>query len=352
MWINHRFFKYLTGIILILICIFFLELLHFFEPLLKVFNTLFYPFLIAGFLFYLIRPLIGALSKIKFFPKPVAILLVFAGIAGVIYAGVNLLADTVKEQITNISNLPQKLKDTAKEAEKQIEEKDMGMLSTDALSQRVNSFFSDFIQTISDNASQILSGIAGATTVLIIVPVVLFFLLKDGHKLIPFLRKAFPRRFKVEVENLLKDVDKTLSAYLIGQVTVAFVDGVLAYIGFLIIGLDYALVLSMFIVVTAIIPFFGPIIGTIPAFVVALMQDPAMALYVVIIIIVVQQLEGNLVAPLVLGNRLHLHPLTIILLIIVAAPLFGFIGMVIIVPLYAVVKMVLKDLYKMYQAHT
>ncbi|KHE67777.1 hypothetical protein LD39_16125 [Halobacillus sp. BBL2006] len=82
------------------------------------------------------------------------------------------------------------------------------------------------------------------------------------------------------------------------------------------------------------------------------MQDPAMALYVIIIIIIVQQLEGNLVAPLVLGNRLHMHPLTIILVLIVAAPLFGFIGMVIAVPLYAVTKIVLKDLYKMYQKHT
>ncbi|KHE66683.1 AI-2E family transporter, partial [Halobacillus sp. BBL2006] len=174
-------------------------------------------------------------------------------------------AGTVTKQINNIANLPQQLKETAKQAEQKIEQKDMGMLSTDALSRKVNSFFGDFIQTISDNISQVVSAAAGATTVLIIVPVVLFFLLKDGHRLIPFLKQAFPRRFKQEGVNLLRDVDKTLAAYLIGQVTVAFVDGVLAYIGFLLIGLDYALVLSMFIVVTAIIPFFGPIIGTIPA---------------------------------------------------------------------------------------
>ncbi|KHE69706.1 AI-2E family transporter, partial [Halobacillus sp. BBL2006] len=92
MWINQRFFKYMTGIILVLICIFLLDVLQFFQPLLKIFHTLFYPFLIAGFLFYLIRPIVDILSKSRFISHPVAILGVFTAIAGILYAAFKLLA--------------------------------------------------------------------------------------------------------------------------------------------------------------------------------------------------------------------------------------------------------------------
>jgi len=352
MWIKHPFFKYLTAIILVLICIFFLNLLEFFKPIRTVIGTLFYPFLIAGFLFYLIRPLVELLSKSKFFPRPVSILTVFAGIAGILYAAYVLLAGTLKKQVNNISQLPDKMKSAAKEAEQKIQENDMGMLSGQSLTHKANQFFGDMIQGILDNITGIFSAVAGAATVLIIVPFVLFFLLKDGHKLIPFIGNRLPKGHQKEGKGLLRDVDRTLAAYIIGQVTVALVDGILSYIGYLIIGLDYALILGIFVTVTAIVPFIGPIIGAIPAIVVALMQDPQMAIYVILTLIIVQQLEGNLVAPVVLGSRLHIHPLTIILLLVVAAPLYGFIGMLIAVPLYSVVKVVIKDLYKFYKVDT
>jgi predicted PurR-regulated permease PerM len=93
-----------------------------------------------------------------------------------------------------------------------------------------------------------------------------------------------------------------------------------------------------------IVPFLGPLIGIIPAVFVALMSgEPFMAVKVLVVLLVVQQLEGNLVTPNIMGNRLNIHPLTIILLLLIAAALYGFIGILIAIPLYAVLKTLLHN---------
>ncbi|MCP3030827.1 AI-2E family transporter [Halobacillus sp. A1] len=348
MWYQHPFFKYMTGLILFLIAIFFLDLLHFFSPIQTIISTLFFPILIAGFLYYILNPVVRWISKIKYIPVSVSILLVYTAIAGVIYSAYILLANTIEKQVSGLSNdLPEELKKKAKETEQMIEENDRGMLGD--VRQRVTSFFSDLAQTAGDNAAEIFSTITGAVTVLIVVPFVLFYFLKDDHRLIPFLLRFIPGNHQQEGKKLLKNIDQTLGAYIIGQLTVAVTDGVLMYIGYLIIGLDYALVLGIFVAITAVVPFFGPIIGVLPAIVVSLTQEPTMVVYVLILLVIVQQLEGNIVAPVVLGDRLDLHPLTIILLLIVAAALYGFIGMLIAIPLYAVIKVTISNLYQFFR---
>ncbi|UOQ43988.1 AI-2E family transporter [Halobacillus salinarum] len=352
MWMKHSFFKYITGLILILICIYFLEKLHFFNPIQTIVNTLFFPIIIAGFLFYILRPVVRVLSSQKYIPPAVAILLVFAAIIGAGYLGFNLLADTIEQQAYKLSKIPDQIKSTAEQTKEQIERNDMGIISSDALIGKATKVFSEITNMIENNLADILSALTGMTTVIIIVPFVLFYFLKDGHRLIPFLVKVIPQKHKGEGRKILTKIDETLSAYIIGQITIAVVDGILVYVGYLIIGLDYALLLAIFVVITAVIPFFGPIIGTIPSLVAGLMQDPMMGLYVVLIMVIVQQIEGSLVAPVVLGNKLKVHPLTIIFLLIVAGALKGFIGMVIAVPLYSVLKVIVVNLYQFYKLRT
>ncbi|GGC88220.1 UPF0118 membrane protein YueF [Thalassobacillus devorans] len=350
MWTKHPFFKYIIGLILILISIFFLKVLGFFEPVKVVLGSVFYPILIAGFLYFIIRPFVRFFSKYKYVPDSLAVVIVFAGIAGIIYSAYVILAETLQQQISNITNkLPEDLKKSAEKTEQAIEENDMGMISISSLRQKATSFSGDMVQTIGENLTEVLSAITSAATVLIVVPFVLFYFLKDDHRFIPFMLKLIPEKHEREGQKILKNISQTLSAYIIGQITVAVVDGVLMYIGYLIIGLDYALVLSIFVTLTAVVPFFGPIIGILPSLIVALTQEPSMVVYVLITMAIVQQMESSLVAPVVLGNRLDVHPLTIIFLLITAASLYGFIGMLIAIPLYAVVKVTIKNLYSFFR---
>ncbi|WP_270181364.1 AI-2E family transporter [Alkalihalobacillus sp. CinArs1] len=350
MWMKHNFFKYMTGAILVLILFFFLAELEFVKPVITIISTLFYPVLIAGFFYYILKPVVRLVRKIPFVPNLAAILIVFASIGGLVYIGFKLLAQTIADQATSImKDLPKKLEKSAEEAQKAIEKNDMGMVSVGNLRHKATSFLGDVTQNFGDNITQIVSTLTSATTVLIVVPFVLFYFLKDDHKLIPYLLKFVPGHHQEEGKKILQNIDDTVAAYITGQVIVAVVDGVLMYIAYLILGLPYALILGMFVTLTAVVPFFGPIIGVIPALVIALTQDPMMAFSVLVALVIVQQLEGNLVAPLVLGSRLNIHPLTIILLLIVAGALYGFIGMLIAIPFYSVLKVIIKNIYELYR---
>ncbi|WP_077622796.1 AI-2E family transporter [Sediminibacillus massiliensis] len=349
MWIHHPFFKYMTGTILVLICVFLLVKLHLFVPVKTVIGALFFPVLIAGFLYFITKPFVRFLSRMKYLNDVTAIVILYAIVTGIVYGGYKLLAQTITDQVSKISTkLPEKLKETTEQAGQAIEKNDLGMVSTSRLTQKITGLLGDLAKEMGNHLTEIASALTSATTVLIVVPFVLFYFLKDDNRFSPFLLAFVPKKHRQEGEELLYRIRQTLAAYIIGQVIVATVDGILMFIGYLIIGLDYALILALFVIVTAVVPFFGPMIGVLPALVVALTVDPLTMFYVLLTLVIVQQLEGNLVAPLVLGNKLEVHPLTIIFLLIIAAALYGFIGMLIAIPVYSVLKVIVKHVYSFY----
>lgn len=352
MWINKPFFKYATGIILILIIIFLLgKIDYFLWPIRALIATIFFPILIAGLFYYILRPLVRLASNIM--PKTASILLVFAAVAGLIYFGSSFAGSLIGNQITELTgNLPEKVKDVSKETEEVVEENNMGMFSYKNLESKAVSYFKSILSGAGENIMNIFSTITSIATVLVVVPFILFYFLKDDHKLRPFLLKYLPDKHEHEGNKILTDVDKTLFSYVIGQFIIAVVDGTLMYIGFLIIGLDYALILAIFAMFLTVVPFLGPILGVIPAIFVGMMQSPTMVLKILGVLVIVQQLEGNLVSPYVMGHRLNLHPLTVIILLLVAGSLYGFIGILIAIPLYSVIKVLVKDFKRFYRLRT
>jgi len=121
------------------------------------------------------------------------------------------------------------------------------------------------------------------------------------------------------------------------------------YLGYLLIGLEYGLVLALFSMFTAIIPFLGPIIGVVPAILVALSYDFLMVVKILALMAVVQQLEGNLITPQIMGKRIQTHPVMIIIIILFSGSLFGFLGILLAVPTYAVLKVLIKNAIKIYK---
>ncbi|RFU64809.1 AI-2E family transporter [Peribacillus glennii] len=350
MWINKPFFKYATGVLLTIFIIFLLgKIDYFLQPFQKMIGTIFFPILIAGLFYYISRPLVRLLSR--FMPKTISILAFFAAVIGLIYLAVHFAAPTVSEQVQNLSSqFPDKVKEISSKSEETIKENDFGMVKD---SERIEEKARDYLQSISSKISgnliNIISVITNIATVLIIVPFILFYFLKDDHKLRPFLLKYIPGEVENEGNIILKDVDNTLSAYIVGQFIIALVDGVLMFIGYKVIGLDFAIILALFAMCLTVVPFLGPFIGIIPALFVALQQEPMMAVKVLAVLLIVQQLEGNLVTPHVMGKRLHIHPLTILLLLLVAGSIYGFIGILIAIPLYSVIKTLIKNFRRFYQ---
>ncbi|WP_252246529.1 AI-2E family transporter [Cytobacillus oceanisediminis] len=203
-----------------------------------------------------------------------------------------------------------------------------------------------------ENVMKVFSTITSIVTVMVVVPFILFYFLKDDHKLRPFLLKYLPDKHEEEGNKILGDIDKTLFSYVTGQFIVAVVDGVLMYFGYKIIGLEYALTLAFFAMFLTVVPFLGPVLGIIPAIFIGLLQGPGIVLKIILVLIAVQLLESNLVSPHVMGKRLNLHPLTVIIILMAAGSIYGFIGILIAIPFYSVVKVLVKDFRRFYRLRT
>lgn len=339
MWIKKPFFEYATAVLLIVIILFFLGKIDYaLWPFKIVIATVFAPVLIAGLLYYLIRPFVQLLMR--YVPKLAGIVIVFAVIAIILSSLIYFFGPVLQKQIESLAELaPEKVEDVTEESESRLMEFEVAGIRGSEIKNQALSYFENLSDGLMDNVMEIIGIFVNIAVVIIVVPFILFFLLKDDDKLIPYLMKYLSEDHKPEGHKLLKDVDRTLSTYIVSQALVALTVGILMYIGYLVIGLDYALILAVFAMFLIIVPFLGPIIGVIPAIFVALMSgDPFMAIKVLLVLLVVQQLEGNLVTPNIMGSRLNIHPLTIILLLLIAAALYGFIGILIAIPLYAVAK--------------
>ncbi|MFD1864798.1 AI-2E family transporter [Planococcus chinensis] len=340
MWIHKPFFEYATGALLVVIILFFLGKIDYaIWPFQVVITTIFAPILIAGLLYYLIRPFLHLLTRA--IPKIAGIVVVFSVFAITIALVVYFFGPTIKAQMATLGELaPETVEEMTEESESVISGFEFAGISGAKVQQSILGYVEGLSNNLMENVMDILGVLMNVAVVLIVVPFILFFLLKDDDKLIPHLMKYLSEEHKPEGRKVLKDVDETLSNYIVGQAIVAGVIGVLMFIGYLIIGLENALLLAFFAMSLTIVPFLGPLLGIIPALFVALVGDDPliMAVKVILVLLVVQQIEGNLITPNIMGSRLDIHPLTIILLLLIAAALYGFIGILIAIPVYAVLK--------------
>ena len=142
----------------------------------------------------------------------------------------------------------------------------------------------------------------------------------------------------------VKYADRMFGGFINGKILDSAIIGLLCYIGCLIFKFPSALLVSVIIGVTNVIPFFGPFIGAIPATLLILIQNPIKALWFVLFVLVLQQLDGNIIGPKILGNTTGLSSFWVLFAILLFGGLWGFVGMIVGVPLFAVIYDVIKKL--------
>ena len=192
--------------------------------------------------------------------------------------------------------------------------------------------------TIGSSALSAASSAATFLTSLILLVFALFFYLKDGPRLARALRNVFPRRFRADAAEVGTLAWSTVGGYIQGQLLIAFIDAVFIGIGLVIVGVPLAIPLAVFIFFGALFPIVGAFASGALAVVVALASSGfGDALIVLGIIIGVQQLEGNLFAPIILGRAVELHPLVTIAALTAGALLLGVLGAFLAVPVTAAV---------------
>jgi predicted PurR-regulated permease PerM len=345
-------------ILLILIIIYISTKISFlFHPIGIFISTLFFPILISGFLFYLLNPVLKLLMKWKV-PKILGIVILYLALLGLITVGVTKVVPVVSEQVTDIAKqTPETVDHVVAWIEKASKSNwfnfvvEQDFIKFEEIKERLLEFTSSITSNITSGITAVVSFITNLTLIIITVPFILFYMLKDGHRLPGAIMKFLPSSFKKEGLVVIQETSQTLANYIQGQMTVCIFVGTACFIGFLLIDLPYALTLGLVIAVTNIIPYVGPFIGAAPAVLVGLFQSPLAAFLVILIILIVQQLDGNLISPLIIGKSLNIHPLTIIMILLVAGSLAGILGMILAVPTYAVVKTITKNIVRLFKLY-
>lgn len=316
-----------------------------FQPIGVFFSTIFAPLLISGFLFFIFNPVVKFMQRKLKVSRIFSIIVLYLAIITLIAFAIGSVVPIITKQITSlISDIPFYAKQLEKFITDVSRSNELKLLisndyvSLEDIQDKLVEFLNGLPNKLTNGIFGIFSFLTNAVITIVTVPILLFYMFKDGHNFPIAISKFIPKQYRKESLKVIEDVGSTLSSYISGQVTVASIVGLLSLIGYWIIDLPYALLLALVVAITNIIPYVGPIIGAAPAFIIALFDSPWQALLVVIVATIAQQAEGNFLSPLILGKSLDIHPATVIILLLASGNIAGIIGMVLAVPTYAVTK--------------
>ncbi|MEG2353216.1 MAG: AI-2E family transporter [Clostridium sp.] len=178
----------------------------------------------------------------------------------------------------------------------------------------------------------------------LLIPILIYYFLADEDIIGNRILMLLPIGKRQLVKEVYDDIDKILSRYIISQLVLSVIIGILTFIILSILGIKYALILSIINGVFNIIPYFGPVFGGIPAVLSAVLISPRRALWTLVLLFVLQQSEGDIISPKIIGETVNMHPLTIMILLIIGGEIGGLLGMVLAVPLGVIIKVIYDDI--------
>jgi predicted PurR-regulated permease PerM len=186
---------------------------------------------------------------------------------------------------------------------------------------------------------------------IIIVPFITFFLLKDGRTIKKALIQLVPNRYFEMSLSLLHKTGLQLGRYIRGQLLVSSIVGTLSIIGLYTLGIPYFFIIGAIAGMANMIPYFGPIVGSIPGVLVAIMEKGTMeaVIGVIIVFALVHLLDNILISPIIVSRSVHLHPLLVIIVIIIGSNVAGIVGMLVAVPVFAVLQVIVKEIIWSFQ---
>jgi sporulation integral membrane protein YtvI len=330
------------GALVALVIIFILALLAWViyvrGPLLMVLT----PFLVSLILSYLLLPVVHFMERRRI-TRSLAIIVIYIAFALIVFIFcvrvMPLLLDDLQDLAEQLPEYAAGLQDLLGQLEENYERFN--------LPPRIREIVDNNIQGLGDalvfqleRSYNFLIELFNRIILLLLVPILTFYFIRDEAYLRQKALELFPARYRRELVAVAEEINAALGAFIRGALLVSLLVGLLTYIGLLILGVNYALVLALIVGITNLIPYIGPIIGALPAIVVAFLDTPLLALKVTILIIIVQQVETQLIAPPIIGHSIRLHPLAIFLALLLGGKLFGFIGLILALPATIILRIV------------
>lgn len=327
-----------------------------FKPLSVLLHTVAAPLLLSGVAYYLLNPLVDRLERRSKVKRAYGIVTMYLVIAGIITLILLMVIPIIRTQLMGlIDNFPiysaqiqeEFLHLTGSEFFGKIQES-VGTDLSD-ITGKVTTWGTSFINNAASGVGSFVGTLTEIVLAVVTTPFILFYLLRDGKRLPDYLMRFIPTALQPQSRMVMQEMNSQVASYIRGQIIVSCCIGALLYIGYLIIGLEYSLVLAIVAACTAVVPYLGPAIAITPALVVAMVTSPFMLLKMVIVWTAVQLIEGKFISPQIMGKTLKIHPITIIFVIIFAGKMFGVLGIILAVPGYAVLKVVVTHIFQWFR---
>lgn len=329
----------------------FFKLYNIWAPFFLMFKAIFIPFLIGAFITYLLHPIIEKLHRTGV-PRPISILIIYLLFFGSIgygfYKGIPVLVNQLRDLSENFPQLSAAYSEWIDSIHDQTNRWPNGV------HERVDQLFAKteaWLALTVENVISSLKGIFDYMLLIAIIPFLVFYMLKDYDQIKKAGWYLTPRKWRSEAIQFLKDIDRSLGNYIRGQLFVCFIIGLLAFISLWFFDVKYPLILGLLIGLTNIIPYFGPIIGAVPALIIAATMSTQTIIIVVVIILSLQFIEGNILGPLVVGKSLHMHPIIIMLALLAGGEIGGIVGLMIAVPIVVVLRVMILHLVLLRRQH-
>jgi predicted PurR-regulated permease PerM len=356
--LNGKYNRFIVSFLLTLLVLWllFIPLNFLLSPFVSFLELILFPVVLSAILYYIFDPLIDWL-EFRRVSRSISIFVLFTVLCLIaVLISVKIFPIIVHQVGTFVKHLPSEIKELNDQIQNLL---DAPVLHSfrDEVSQQ----FANLSSYVSKNSGQLgkfaLHEVGGFVVHvkkvllgLVLVPFLLFFLLKDKDKIMPAVVKNLPIKWRRETKNIGIEIHDKLSMYFRAQLIMAVGVTIILMIALTIAKVRYALTLSVITgILNFLVPSFGAMIGAVPALVVAAMDSPLQVLWVLIIYYVVQHTESHFVAPILLGNRLSVHPLTILVLLIWAEEMYGFSGLILVIPLYVIFKIVLMYAFEWYR---
>ncbi len=321
------------------------------------------PFVAAGALAYLGDPLVDRIQKITFIRWPISrsvavtlvFVLMFLGLAAVLLVLLPLLADQVRHLVARAPEWINWLTLTAVPWLQQkfsLPDLDVQLSSMGELLgsywREVSGAMLNLLGTVSAGGQAVLNLLMN----LVLIPVVTFYLLRDWDDLVEGVRTLMPHAVEPTVSRLAREIDMVLGAFIRGQLMVMLALGLIYTVGLWLIGLDLAFIIGMGAGLLSIVPYLGTFVGVVAALAAAIFQfqdvlHPALALGVFVL---GQSLEGMVLTPKLVGDQVGLHPVAVIFAVLAGGQLFGFVGILLALPVTAALNVLVKYAHQRYRS--
>jgi predicted PurR-regulated permease PerM len=306
------------------------------------------PFFIAIIIAYSLKPLVLKLET-KNIPRSLSIILIYFALTSAIIVTTVFI---IPELIGNTKELMDKLPELTSKYQKlfngyisNIQSSKWSPEIKGAILKEIQNGSNNLQEFIMRTLSRGLNTTMKAVTIfldLTLSLIIAYYFIKDSKSFRDGFLSLVPRKWRNGLVNTGREINQILSNFIQGQLLTALIVGILEALGLLLINSKYPFILGLIGGIANIIPYFGPFLGCLPAVALALIESPIKALWTIVIFALVQQIDNAFISPKIIEGKLGLHPLTTILAVLIGGEFFGIIGMLVAVPIFAIIKVILK----------